>query len=99
MTLVSSTAPLYTQTKGKSIHGPIHSLLLKTHTQTQSGLDMMIFLPGHNRVSSLREPTMSRDDSIVVALPSNILPKKDNKIKHYNKDLTEKLTVRFKRPH
>lgn len=33
-----------------------------------------IFLPGHKRVSSLREATVSRDDSIVVALPSNILP-------------------------
>lgn len=32
------------------------------------------FLPGHNRVSSLREETVSSDDSMAVALPSNILP-------------------------
>lgn len=35
------------------------------------------FLPGHKRVSSLRAETVSSDDSMVVALPSNILP--DNK--------------------
>lgn len=38
-------------------------------TKTEKG-----FLPGHNRVSSLREETVSSDDSMVVALPSNILP-------------------------
>lgn len=35
------------------------------------------FLPGHKKVSSLNVPTVSRDDSIVVALPSNILPGKE----------------------
>lgn len=34
----------------------------------------VISLPGHKRVSSLKEPTVSSDDSIVKALPSNILP-------------------------
>lgn len=38
-------------------------------TKTEEG-----FLPGHNRVSSLREETVSSDNSMVVALPSNILP-------------------------
>lgn len=42
---------------------------LATTLYTQKG-----FLPGHNSVSSLREETVSRDDSMVMALPSNILP-------------------------
>lgn len=55
-------------------YGMIPNLLLN-HNLSQ------IFIPGHNKVSSLKEPTVSRDDSIVVALPSNILPaiKKDEK--------------------
>lgn len=36
--------------------------------------DKKIFLPGHRSVSSLKEATVSREESIVVALPSNILP-------------------------
>lgn len=31
-------------------------------------------IPGHNRVSSLKDPTVSRDDSIVVEVPSNTRP-------------------------
>lgn len=46
-----------------------------THTEK-------IYLPGHNKVSSLKEATVSRDDSIVVALPSNILP--ENKKNFYS---------------
>ena len=42
--------------------------LLNTEAQIKS------FIPGQRRVSSLKEPTVSREDSIVVALPSNILP-------------------------
>lgn len=44
-----------------------------------------VSLPGHNRVSSLSEVTVSRDDSIVVALPSNILPgkTKENKTRAF----------------
>lgn len=42
-----------------------------THQMTQPEKG---FLPGHNRVSSLREETVSSDDSMAVALPSNILP-------------------------
>ncbi len=47
-----------------------------------------IFLPGHNRVSSLKEETVSRDESIVVALPSNILPE-NNKNKEQERSLLE----------
>lgn len=40
----------------------------------QTDKEEVISLPGHKRVSSLKEPTVSSDDSIVKALPSNILP-------------------------
>lgn len=33
-----------------------------------------VFIPGQSRVSSFSDPTVSRDDNIVEALPSNILP-------------------------
>lgn len=52
----------------------IKSTTTLTHIFDKSLKSEKIFLPGHNKVSSLKEPTVSRDDSIVVALPSNILP-------------------------
>lgn len=39
-----------------------------------------MFLPGHNKVSSLKAATVSRDDSIVVELPSNVLPENKNRL-------------------
>lgn len=53
---------------------PVHVKSLLSPTAEQC------YLPGHNRVSSPKEPTVSRDESIVVALPSNILPA-DSKIR------------------
>lgn len=50
-----------------------------------------IFLPGHNRVSSLKELTVSSDDSIVVALPSNILPENNNNNHRFDCHLKFKL--------
>lgn len=58
-----------------SVHAEIKGQHINTNNEEVS-------LPGHNRVSSLKEETVSRDDSIVVALPSNILPE-NRKSKFY----------------
>lgn len=54
----------------------IHMTNADTLVWTETLTTVKTFLPGHNRVSSFKEPTVSRDDSMVVALPSNILPEK-----------------------
>lgn len=75
-TLCKSPHTTHNKTVNKCICWPPHPH--HTNTATESLTTVKIFVPGHNKVSSLKEATVSRDDSIVVALPSNILPETTN---------------------
>lgn len=48
---------------------------IEVQTMSNTGT---IVLPGHSRVPSLKEATVSREESMVVELPSNILPEINN---------------------